>query len=61
MTRDPYRIPGPAVISFSVGCTSGYMLRRILDAHGGVLPDDVAVVLANTSKAAHIKSHNEKL
>lgn len=32
MTRDPFLIEGPAVISFSGGRTSGYMLRRILDA-----------------------------
>ena len=50
MTRDPYRIAGPAVISFSGGRISGYMLRRILDAHGGALPSDVAVVFANTGK-----------
>lgn len=50
MTRDPYRIAGPAVISFSGGRTSGYMLKHILDAHGGTLPDDVRVVFANTGK-----------
>lgn len=30
--RDPFLIEGPAVISFSGGRTSGYMLRRVLDA-----------------------------
>jgi hypothetical protein len=50
LTRNPYRIDGPALISFSGGRTSGYMLRNILDAHGGTLPDDVHVVFANTGK-----------
>lgn len=46
----PYRIEGPACISFSGGRSSGYMLRQILDAHDGVLPDDVRVLFANTGK-----------
>jgi hypothetical protein len=44
---DPFRIDGPAVISFSGGRTSGYMLRRILDA--GLQPD-VHVLFADTGK-----------
>jgi 3'-phosphoadenosine 5'-phosphosulfate sulfotransferase (PAPS reductase)/FAD synthetase len=48
--RDPFLITGPAVISFSGGRTSGYMLRRILNSHGGHLPDDVIVCFANTGK-----------
>ena len=47
---DPYLITGPALISFSGGRTSAYMLRQILDAHGGTLPADVHVVFANTGK-----------
>lgn len=47
---NPYLITGPALISFSGGRTSGYMLRQILDAHGGTLPDDVVVTFANTGK-----------
>lgn len=47
---NPYLITGPALISFSGGRTSGYMLRMILDAHGGTLPDDVHVTFANTGK-----------
>lgn len=47
---DPYRITGPAVISFSGGRTSGYMLWRILQAHGGTLPDDVHVIFADTGQ-----------
>ena len=48
--RDPFRIDGPAVVSFSGGRTSALMLRRILDAHGGRLPFDVLAVFANTGK-----------
>jgi 3'-phosphoadenosine 5'-phosphosulfate sulfotransferase (PAPS reductase)/FAD synthetase len=47
---NPYFITGPALISFSGGRTSAYMLRMILDAHGGTLPDDVHVCFANTGK-----------
>ncbi len=49
-THNPYLIDGPALISFSGGRTSGYMLKQILDAHGGTLPDDVKVTFANTGK-----------
>jgi 3'-phosphoadenosine 5'-phosphosulfate sulfotransferase (PAPS reductase)/FAD synthetase len=47
---NPYLITGPALISFSGGRTSAYMLKMILDAHGGTLPDDVHVCFANTGK-----------
>ena len=47
---NPYLITGPALISFSGGRTSAYMLKNILDAHDGVLPDDVHVCFANTGK-----------
>lgn len=47
---DPFLIAGPAVISFSGGRTSGYMLWRILQAHAGALPDDVVVCFANTGR-----------
>lgn len=47
---NPYRIEGPACISFSGGRTSGYMLKHILDAHGGTLPSDVHVCFMNTGK-----------
>jgi 3'-phosphoadenosine 5'-phosphosulfate sulfotransferase (PAPS reductase)/FAD synthetase len=47
---DPFLINGPAVISFSGGRTSAYMLWRILQAHGGTLPDDVVVCFANTGR-----------
>lgn len=38
------------LISFSGGRTSAYMLKRIIDAHGGTLPDYVKVAFANTGK-----------
>lgn len=50
MAANPYFIAGPALISFSGGRTSGYMLKHIIDAHGGMLPDDVKVVFANTGR-----------
>jgi 3'-phosphoadenosine 5'-phosphosulfate sulfotransferase (PAPS reductase)/FAD synthetase len=46
----PFLITGPAVISFSGGRTSAYMLWRILQAHDGTLPDDVLVCFANTGR-----------
>lgn len=45
---DPFKIDGPAYVSFSGGRTSGYMLRRILEAHEGQLPADVHVLFSNT-------------
>ena len=50
MTDNPYKIEGPALISFSGGRTSGYMLWHIIDAHDGKLPDDLYVTFANTGK-----------
>lgn len=47
---NPYKINGPALISFSGGRTSAYMLYQIIQAHGGKLPDDVVVCFANTGK-----------
>lgn len=47
---NPYFISGPALISFSGGRTSAYMLFHILEAHGGKLPEDVVVTFANTGK-----------
>lgn len=48
MAIDHYKIDGPAVISFSGGATSGYMLWRIIQSHGGKLPGNVVPVFANT-------------
>ncbi|WP_017516530.1 hypothetical protein ACQCLI_04910 [Pseudomonas nitroreducens] len=47
---NPYFIKGPAQIGLSGGRTSGYMMRKILDAHNGVLPPDVHVFFQNTGK-----------
>lgn len=47
---DPFLISGPAIISFSGGRTSAYMLWRILQAHCGELPPDVKVAFANTGR-----------
>lgn len=47
---DPFKIEGPACISFSGGRTSAYMLWRIIQAHGGKLPPDVVVSFQNTGK-----------
>ena len=47
---NPFRITGPAVISFSGGRTSAFMLWRILEAHGGTLPAAVLVLFQNTGR-----------
>jgi 3'-phosphoadenosine 5'-phosphosulfate sulfotransferase (PAPS reductase)/FAD synthetase len=47
---DPYLIIGPAIISFSGGRTSAYLVYKILQAHGGKLPPNVIVAFANTGK-----------
>lgn len=44
---NPFKVLGPALVSFSGGRTSGFMLRRILDAG---IDDDVHVCFANTGK-----------
>tara|TARA_R100000742_G_C4278992_1_gene102612 strand:- start:3704 stop:4738 length:1035 start_codon:yes stop_codon:yes gene_type:complete len=45
-----YKIPTPAVISFSGGRTSAFMLKQILNAYDGKLPEDIKVCFANTGK-----------
>ena len=45
-----YKIPSPAVISFSGGRTSAFMLKQILNAYDGKLPKDIKVCFANTGK-----------
>jgi 3'-phosphoadenosine 5'-phosphosulfate sulfotransferase (PAPS reductase)/FAD synthetase len=47
---NPYLITGPALVSFSGGRTSAYMLRQMLDAFDGAFPPDVHVAFANTGK-----------
>lgn len=44
---NPYLLDLPAVVSFSGGRTSGFMLRQILDAHNGQ-PDNLKVCFQNT-------------
>jgi len=45
-----YKTDEQAVISFSGGRTSGYMLWKVLQAYDGKLPDNIKVVFANTGK-----------
>lgn len=45
-----YLVEAPGLISFSGGRTSAFLLKQILDAHGGALPPDVHVAFANTGK-----------
>ena len=45
-----YRIEPPFYISFSGGRTSGYLLRHVLDAWEGVLPQGGHVLFANTGR-----------
>ena len=46
----PYLIEPPFVVQVSGGKTSAYMLRRILDAYGGALPEDGLVCFQNTGR-----------
>lgn len=48
--HDPFALSGPALVNVSGGSTSAYMLRRILDANGGKLPEHAHAVFANTGK-----------
>ena len=58
MTADPFFLsptdafgrPRRYLVHVSGGSTSGYLLRRILDAHGGTLPDHAVALFANTGK-----------
>lgn len=45
-----YQVVGPALVSFSGGRTSAYLLKQILDAHDGQLPADVHVCFSNTGR-----------
>jgi len=47
---DPFKIDPPFLLSFSGGRTSGYLLRRVLDAYDGVLPTGGIVMFANTGR-----------
>lgn len=48
----PYLIEGPAIISTSGGRTSGMLLKKIIDAYDGRLPNNVIPVFNNTGKEA---------
>ena len=50
--RNHYRIPHPAIINFSGGRTSAYMLKKIVDAYGGGLPGGIHVIFA-LSRSRH--------
>lgn len=47
---NPYFIDEPAVISFSGGRSSAFMLYKILEAHEFILPSYIEVIFANTGK-----------
>lgn len=47
---NPYLLEQPFVVSFSGGRTSAYMLWQILQAHGGTMPEQSAVIFCNTGK-----------
>lgn len=47
---NPYYIDDTAVISFSGGRSSAFMLHSIIEAHGGNLPDCLKVIFCNTGK-----------
>lgn len=47
---NPFEIIEQTCISFSGGRTSAYMLWRVLEAHGGKLPNEAVVCFANTGK-----------
>lgn len=50
VVSNSFLIQGPALLSFSGGNTSRDMVERIIEAHGGKLPDDVWIAFANTGK-----------
>lgn len=50
MNNKPYYITGPAMLQISGGRTSGFMLAKVLEAHGGTLPPDVVPVFQNTGR-----------
>lgn len=47
---NPYLITGPALISFSGGRTSAFMLKQMLDAAAGAFAPDIHVVFCNTGR-----------
>ena len=47
-----YKIPTPAVISFSGGRTSAFMLKQIINAYEGKLPEDIKVCCKHRKRNA---------
>jgi hypothetical protein len=47
---DPFLIEGPGVLQFSGGRTSGEMVTRCIEAHGGRLPADALISFQNTGR-----------
>ena len=47
---NPYRVQPPFYVSFSGGRTSGYLVRHVIDAWGGALPEGGHVLFANTGR-----------
>lgn len=45
---NPYKVEGPATVSFSGGRTSGFMVGKMLEAYEGEWPDDVHILFENT-------------
>ena len=54
---NPYEIETPAIVSFSGGRSSGFMLWNIIEAFGGNLPSDLEVVFCNTG-LEHEETYN---
>lgn len=52
---DPFKVEPPFLVSFSGGRTSGYLLRRVLNAWGGTLPVGGVCAFANTGRE-HVKT-----
>lgn len=48
--KNPYAVEPPFCISFSGGRTSGMLLGKVLEAHGGKMPAGGHVVFANTGR-----------
>lgn len=47
---DLFRFDGPALVAFSGGRTSAYLVHQVVEAYGGELPASVVVAFANTGK-----------
>jgi 3'-phosphoadenosine 5'-phosphosulfate sulfotransferase (PAPS reductase)/FAD synthetase len=50
VTHPAFSIEGPALVSFSGGRSSAFMLHEIMRAHGGKMPENLHVCFANTGK-----------